>query len=88
MSTNILPKKISSSIREYLCYKSYLDAQEGFAEWFSHFHHDRPVPVEDLLSYATFTEKVAHEHRKSQYSIQLERWKTTMQHHTKVYIIK
>lgn len=84
MTTTILPKKASSSIREYLCYKSYLDAQEGFAEWFSHFHHGKPTPVEDLPAFPSFTEKVAHEHKKSQYDIEMKRWKTTMQHHTKV----
>ncbi|XP_001602744.1 nuclear pore complex protein Nup107 [Nasonia vitripennis] len=83
MTTNLLPKKISASIREYLCYKSYLDAQEGFSEWFSHFYHARPSPVEELPPYATFTEKVAYEHKTSQYNTEMERWKTTMQHHTK-----
>ncbi|KAJ8686209.1 hypothetical protein QAD02_022003 [Eretmocerus hayati] len=83
MTNNILPKKASSSIREYLCYKAYLDAQEGFSEWFSHFHHGKPTPVEDLPAYPSFTEKVAHEHKMSQYNIELERWNSTMQHHTK-----
>lgn len=63
MTTNVLPKRVSCSIREYLCYKSYLDAQEGFAEWFSNFHHGRPTPVQEPPSCATFTEKVAYEHR-------------------------
>ncbi|XP_011497045.1 PREDICTED: nuclear pore complex protein Nup107 [Ceratosolen solmsi marchali] len=83
LMSSILPKRTSCSIREYLCYKSYLYAQEGFSEWFIHFHHSKPTPVEDLLSYASFTEKVAYEHKHSQYSIELERWKTVMQHHTK-----
>ncbi|XP_054005654.1 nuclear pore complex protein Nup107 [Hylaeus anthracinus] len=78
-----LSKRASSSIREYLCYKTYLDAQEGFAEWFSHYHHGKPIPLEELPPYATFTEKVAHEHKKSQYNVEMERWKCTMQHHTK-----
>lgn len=82
--TNNLPKKASASIREYLCYKAYLDAQEGFTEWFTHFHHGRPTPLTELPPYATFTEKVAHDHKKAQYNAELERWKCTMQHHTKV----
>lgn len=81
--TNNLPKKASVSIREYLCYKAYLDAQEGFTEWFTHFHHGRPSPLPDLPLYATFTEKVAHDHKKAQYNAEMERWKCTMQHHTK-----
>ncbi|XP_043268599.1 nuclear pore complex protein Nup107 [Venturia canescens] len=82
MTVNI-SKKTSASIREYLCYKAYLDAQEGFQEWFSHFYQGKPAPLDDLPSYATFTEKVAHDHKKAQYSAELERWKCTMQHHTK-----
>ena len=82
--TNALPKKASSSIREYMCYKAYLDAQEGFGEWFSHFHHGKPAPLEDLPTYATFTEKVAYDHKKAQFNSELERWKCTMQHQTKV----
>lgn len=81
--TNNLSKKATASIREYLCYKTYLDAQEGFSEWFSHYHHGKPTPLEELPTYATFTEKVAYDHRKAQYNTELERWKCTMQHHTK-----
>ncbi|XP_076280366.1 nuclear pore complex protein Nup107 [Lasioglossum baleicum] len=81
--TNNLSKRASAAIREYLCYKTYLDAQEGFAEWFSHYHHGKPTPLEELTPYATFTEKVAYEHKKSQYNVEMERWKCTMQHHTK-----
>lgn len=81
--TSNLSKKASSTIREYVCYKTYLDAQEGFAEWFSHYHHGKPAPLEELPPYATFTEKVAYEHKKAQYNIEMERWTSTMQHHTK-----
>lgn len=81
--TNNLTKKAAASIREYLCYKTYLDAQEGFGEWFSHYHHGKPTPPKELPTYATFTEKVAYDHRKTQYNLELERWKSTMQHHTK-----
>ncbi|KAL2738221.1 nuclear pore complex protein Nup107 [Vespula maculifrons] len=81
--TDNLSKRAASAIREYLCYKTYLDAQEGFSEWFSHFHHGKPTPLEDLPAYATFTEKVAYDHKKAQYNTELDRWKCTMQHHTK-----
>lgn len=84
--SNNLSKKASTSIREYLCYKTYLDAQEGFGEWFSHYHHGKPTPLEELSTYATFTEKVAYDHRKAQYNVELDRWKSTMQYHTKVYL--
>lgn len=78
--------KASASIREYLCYKAYLDAQEGFQEWFSHFHQGKPAPLEPMSTYPTFTEKVAYDHKKAQYAAELERWKCTMEHHTKVNI--
>ncbi|CAK9799994.1 Nuclear pore complex protein Nup107 [Anthophora plagiata] len=81
--TNNLSKRASSAIREYLCYKTYLDAQEGFTEWFSHYHHGKPTPLEELPPYATFTDKVAYDHKKAQYNVEMERWKATMQHHTK-----
>lgn len=77
-------KKLSSSIHEYMCYKTYLDAQEGFTTWFTHFYHEKPAPLENLPSYATFTEKVAHDHKKVQYNTEMDRWKCTMQHYTKV----
>ncbi|CAD6225773.1 GSCOCG00005718001-RA-CDS [Cotesia congregata] len=75
--------KSSASIREYLCFKAYLDAQEGFQEWFRHFHHGKPIPLEPLPMYATFTEKVAYDHKKAEYQANLENWKATMQRHTK-----
>ncbi|XP_008546727.1 nuclear pore complex protein Nup107 [Microplitis demolitor] len=83
MTEEISDHKSSASIREYLCYKAYLDAQEGFQEWFRHFHQGKPIPLDPLPTYATFTEKVAYDHKKAQYQAELESWKATMQRHTK-----
>ncbi|KAK0165313.1 hypothetical protein PV328_003837 [Microctonus aethiopoides] len=83
LTINDVLHKASASIREYLCYKAYLDAQEGFQEWFQQFHQGKPTPLDALPAYATFTEKVAYDHKKAQYEAELERWKSTMQHHTK-----
>lgn len=83
LTINEVLHKASASIREYLCYKAYLDAQEGFQEWFQQFHQGKPTPLDALPAYATFTEKVAYDHKKAQYEAELERWKSTMQHHTK-----
>ncbi|XP_075228715.1 nuclear pore complex protein Nup107 [Lycorma delicatula] len=78
-----MPVKVAASIREYLCHKAYLDAQEGFSDWFHHYHNARPVvPVKPGGS-ATFTEKVAYDHRMVQYNGELERWKAAMAHQTK-----
>ncbi|XP_024884591.1 nuclear pore complex protein Nup107-like isoform X1 [Temnothorax curvispinosus] len=77
---NNLSKKAAASIRDYLYYKTYLDAQEGFGKWFSQNRHGKPTPPEELPMYATFTEKVASDPRKTQYNSEFERWKSTMQH--------
>ncbi|XP_066600426.1 nuclear pore complex protein Nup107 isoform X2 [Prorops nasuta] len=81
--TNNLSNKASHAIHEYLSYQTYLDAQEGFSEWFIHYHKGKPSPLDDLSPYATFTEKVAYDHKKAQYNIEFERWRCTMEHHTK-----
>ncbi|XP_069673510.1 nuclear pore complex protein Nup107 [Periplaneta americana] len=81
--TQNLPPKVSSSIREYLCYKAYLDAQEGFSDWFEHYHHAMPVAPKLPSADVPFTEKVAFDHRRNQYKSELERWKMAMQQQTK-----
>ncbi|XP_062572533.1 nuclear pore complex protein Nup107-like [Saccostrea cucullata] len=68
-----LPVEDENAIREYLCIKSYLDAMDSFNEWFTKFHHTKPVkPMAPHA--ASFTEKVAFEHRLKQYEQELERW--------------
>lgn len=78
------PSTASSSIREYLCYSQYLEAQESFADWFSRFHHGKPQPLGELPKHATFTEKVAYDHKKAQHNAELERWRQSMDNHTQV----
>ncbi|XP_067007328.1 nuclear pore complex protein Nup107 [Anabrus simplex] len=78
-----LPQRVSNSIREYLCHRAYLDAQEGFSDWFQHFHHAKPIPPVLPAGEVTFTERVAYDHRKAQYKTDWERWKMAMQHQTK-----
>lgn len=80
---NDVPKNVQSILKEYLCYKAYLDGNETFSDWFHHFHHGRPKPPAPLADNAGFTERVAHEHRVSQYNAELDRWKLTMAHRTK-----
>jgi len=78
-----LPTRVSSSIREYLCYKAYLDAEEGFSDWFQHYHHAKPTAPKLPPGDIPFTEKVAYDHRHNQYKSELERWKMAMQQQTK-----
>lgn len=75
-----IPELVQRCIREHLCYKAYLDAHEAFNDWFKYFHHSRPVAPPALPENATFTEKVAHEHRVSQHKAEMERWKLTVTH--------
>ncbi|XP_017770654.1 PREDICTED: nuclear pore complex protein Nup107 [Nicrophorus vespilloides] len=65
---------VQQNIREHLSYKAYLDAQEAFNNWFKNFKA-KPNPPETPGDSAPFTEKVAYEHRLSQYNAELGRWK-------------
>ncbi|XP_054261691.1 nuclear pore complex protein Nup107 [Macrosteles quadrilineatus] len=81
--SDCLPARVSAAIQEYLSYKAYLDAQEGFADWFEHYHHARPVEPPSPGPSATFTEKVAYDHRIAAYHKDLDRWRAAMDHQTK-----
>ncbi|XP_050509495.1 nuclear pore complex protein Nup107 [Diabrotica virgifera virgifera] len=74
--------KINQTIKEFLCYKAYLDAQEAFSEWFKH-RKSQPTPPDSLPENALFPEKVAHQHRESQYKAELGRWKLSADHMAK-----
>lgn len=78
-----MPESTQTCVREHLCYKAYLDAHESFNDWFKYFHHSRPVLPPALPENASFTEKVAHEHRVSQHKAESDRWKLTLSHLTK-----
>ncbi|KAL1138207.1 hypothetical protein AAG570_009898 [Ranatra chinensis] len=78
-----LPPRISSAIKEYLCHKAYLDAQDGFSDWFHHFHNTKPTPPPEPKNKDDFAEKVAHEHKLKMFNEELERWKVIMKHQTK-----
>ncbi|KAI0211244.1 Nuclear pore complex protein [Lamellibrachia satsuma] len=71
-----------NAIREYLCIKAYLDANDSFNDWFEHYHDMKPKkPV--MAPGASFTERVAFEHRQKQYENELERWRHTLMMQTK-----
>ncbi|EEB10806.1 Nuclear pore complex protein Nup107, putative [Pediculus humanus corporis] len=74
---NNMPKQVSCATKEYLCYKAYLEADESFSDWFQYFNHGKPIePV--LKEGANFSEKVAFQHKYSQYKINYDRWKISM----------
>ncbi|KAJ8317433.1 hypothetical protein KUTeg_005337 [Tegillarca granosa] len=53
------------------------DAMESFNDWFSLYHHNQPSKP-TLLQGATFTEKVAHEHRMKKYQQEIDRWQSNL----------
>lgn len=69
------------------CSKRYLDyskdAMDGFNEWFNKFHHTKPAEPSAPHA-ASFTEKVAFEHRLKQYDQELERWQRGLLAQTEV----
>lgn len=71
-----------NAIREYLCIKAYLDANDSFNDWFEHYHDMKPDKPA-MASGANFTERVAFEHRQKQYENELERWRHTLMMQTK-----
>uniref|UniRef100_A0A8C6N0I4 Nuclear pore complex protein n=1 Tax=Mus spicilegus TaxID=10103 RepID=A0A8C6N0I4_MUSSI len=68
-----LPAEDDNAIREHLCIRAYLEAHETFNEWFKHMNSAPQKPT--LLSQATFTEKVAYEHREKKYEMDHNIWK-------------
>ena len=55
----------------------------SFNDWFDKCHNSKPTKPTIAMG-ATFTEKVAHEHRMKQYEQELERWHHTLAAQTKV----
>lgn len=72
-------QNIKQAIKEHLSYKSYLDAQEAFNVWFKHFK-SKPTAPESIPENAHLSEKVAYQHRMSQFKAETERWKLTISH--------
>ncbi|XP_063783579.1 nuclear pore complex protein Nup107 isoform X2 [Pseudophryne corroboree] len=68
-----LPAEDDNAIREHLCIRAYLEAHEAFSEWFKHMNSPPQKPV--LVENATFTEKVAYEHKEKKYEMDYGTWK-------------
>uniref|UniRef100_A0A5G2QXH1 Nuclear pore complex protein n=2 Tax=Sus scrofa TaxID=9823 RepID=A0A5G2QXH1_PIG len=68
-----LPAEDDNAIREHLCIRAYLEAHETFNEWFKHMNSAPQKPT--LIPQATFTEKVAHEHKEKKYEMDYGIWK-------------
>ncbi|CAG2055692.1 unnamed protein product [Timema podura] len=59
------------------------DAEEGFIDWFQHFHHEKPECPALPIGEVTFTQRIAHDHKINQYNTDLERWKIAITQLTK-----
>lgn len=68
-----LPAEDDNAIREHLCIRAYLEAHETFNEWFKHMNSAPQKPT--LTPQASFTEKVAHEHKEKKYEMDYNIWK-------------
>uniref|UniRef100_A0A4X2MD81 Nuclear pore complex protein n=1 Tax=Vombatus ursinus TaxID=29139 RepID=A0A4X2MD81_VOMUR len=68
-----LPAEDDNAIREYLCIRAYLEAHETFNEWFKHINSAPHKPT--LIPQASFTEKVAYEHKEKKYEMDYGIWK-------------
>uniref|UniRef100_A0A8D0G5Q5 Nuclear pore complex protein n=1 Tax=Sphenodon punctatus TaxID=8508 RepID=A0A8D0G5Q5_SPHPU len=68
-----LPAEDDNAIREHLCIRAYLEAHETFNDWFKHMNSVPQKPT--LLPQASFTEKVAHEHKEKKYEMDYGIWK-------------
>ncbi|XP_008047136.1 nuclear pore complex protein Nup107 isoform X2 [Carlito syrichta] len=68
-----LPAEDDNAIREHLCIRAYLEAHETFNEWFKHMNSAPQKPT--VVPQATFTEKVAHEHKERKYEMDYGIWK-------------
>ncbi|KAM4036684.1 nuclear pore complex protein Nup107 [Anomaloglossus baeobatrachus] len=68
-----LPAEDDNAIREHLCIRAYLEAHEAFNEWFKHMNSPPQKP--GLAEHASFTEKVAYEHKEKKYEMEYSTWK-------------
>ena len=81
-------KCVSSSLentfREYLCMKTFLDAQKSFNNWFDHFHQKKPQMPKKPGANCPFPEQIAYDHALLVYNGEYERWNNTLELLTKV----
>uniref|UniRef100_A0A1A9WZW9 Nuclear pore complex protein n=1 Tax=Glossina brevipalpis TaxID=37001 RepID=A0A1A9WZW9_9MUSC len=78
-----IPYREDCSIKEYLSYKVYLTAIDSFNEW-TRLYHNRPKKPQQATAGATFTERVASEHREQLYQAESNHWNATFQEQVKV----
>ncbi|XP_050541479.1 nuclear pore complex protein Nup107 [Daktulosphaira vitifoliae] len=78
--------KTKSLLMEYLSYKCYLDAEEGFADWFHEYHQTKPTEPPKLSDNADYTKKLVYDHNMEVYKSSLESWKISIASSSQVVI--
>ncbi|ESN90597.1 hypothetical protein HELRODRAFT_189911, partial [Helobdella robusta] len=73
-----LPAHVDNAIREHICIKIYLEAQERFCEWFQWLHGKPSKPKGPGHMGSTLSEKMLHESNMKMYEEDLERWNKTL----------
>ena len=78
-----LPRNVANVIKEYLCFKEYIDAIGLYNEWFEFFHKEKPVKPKHETDAArqtsgndqqSFAERMAHDYQLKQYEDLSNRW--------------
>lgn len=77
-----LPYKEECSIKEYLCYQTYLGAIDGYNDW-TRLYHSKPKEPQIVGVNANFTERIASEHKENAYKLEVERWKISLNEQTR-----
>jgi len=82
-----LSPQVDSTIREYLCVKTYLDALDAFQDWFTRFHHSKPKKaaagstgrVANSSTQVSFTDNLLKEQQNRQHQTELTRWQAAVE---------
>jgi len=84
-----LPSSVTNTIKEYLCFKEYIEAVNVYNDWFDFFHKEKPVkpaPKFDLEQAQLnqqqsgldksniFAERIAYDYQLKQYEDLMNRW--------------
>ncbi|XP_072254808.1 nuclear pore complex protein Nup107-like [Pyxicephalus adspersus] len=67
---SIVTAEDDNAKHEHLCIRAYMETHEVFNEWFK--HRNSPPQKPTLLEHASFTEKVAYEHKEKRYEVHFE----------------
>ncbi|XP_062520913.1 nuclear pore complex protein Nup107-like [Corticium candelabrum] len=85
---NSMPVAMTSAVREHLCVKMYLDANDAFHDWFQRFHAGIPTAPAATSTVTTMQERMRLEHELKKYNRDVERWSRDLQEQTGITVQK